>query len=899
MFWVEEDASLHCSTSSPFSTRLKRKFGVSNRSVGLFRRKKDRDEGVSRKESKVVVTNYKRTVVNGKAIMVEADVEVGCKSDVRSRLIAPANKDKQPFVSHTKAVKKVKTPKARGEVRQWPDRFRHPEANQLRKAEKFMLWDYLQCEITRWKGQVVIMGDFNEVRVQSDRYGSVFNARGAQRFNSFISDSGLVEINLGGCHYTWCHKSAKKMSKLDRFLVSENLINNSPNITAISLDRYLSDHRPILLRERYVDYGPTPFKFFHYWLDIEGFNKIVEDAWKSYVVKDVNAIRHIMGKFKFVKSKIREWNASFKNGTKKDKDQCIRDLVIIDDIIDSGNGGEEDVLRRAEIVNKMQMIDGLLAKELAQKTKIKWAIEGDENSKFFHGSILVNGCPTEEFQYGKGLKQGDPLSPFLFILIMESLHLSFQRIVDEGMFKGIKLGGDMVNLSHMFYADDAVFVGQWCESNITTLVHVLDCFYKVSGLRINMSKSKIMGVHVDDEKVNRAADKLGCLVFKTPFAYLGSIVGGNMSRKHLWNETVDKVKLWDYLNWKFNTHLYWRVPYLNQIELRYGLEYSSSLHGVDGRIGTSLKGGQRSCWTSIIQEVNNLGQKGIDFMSLISIKLGNGEKTRFWEDKWCADGILKTKYPRLYALESCKLISVGTKLSHPSICSSFRRNPRGGNELDQLVRLEDDLKGVVLSSNDDRWVWELESTGDFSVSSIRNLIDKKFLPNVELKTRWNKFIPIKINIHTWKIMTNSLPTRFNISCRGICIDSILCATCGKGVETTSHLFFSCSVARDVVKLITRWWCIDDVELESFDDWEIWFDNVRLPQNNKKMLEGVFFVTWWYLWLFRNKILFNTKSPVKALLFDEVSSNSFYWCRYRSKYSFGWNDWLKNPHLISL
>ncbi|GJR21008.1 RNA-directed DNA polymerase, eukaryota [Tanacetum coccineum] len=253
--------------------------------------------------------------------------------------------------------------------------------------EKFMLWDYLQCEITRWKGQVVIMGDFNEVRVQSDRYGSVFNARGAQRFNSFISDSGLVEINLGGCHYTWCHKSAKKMSKLDRFLVSENLINNSPNITAISLDRYLSDHRPILLRERYVDYGPTPFKFFHYWLDIEGFNKIVEDAWKSYVVKDVNAIRHIMGKFKFVKSKIREWNASIKNGTKKDKDQCIRDLVNIDDIIDSGNGGEEDVLRRAEIVNKMQKIDGLLAKELAQKTKIKWAIEGDENSKFFHGML--------------------------------------------------------------------------------------------------------------------------------------------------------------------------------------------------------------------------------------------------------------------------------------------------------------------------------------------------------------------------------------------------------------------------------------------------------------------------------------------------------------------------------
>ncbi|GJZ25345.1 RNA-directed DNA polymerase, eukaryota [Tanacetum coccineum] len=104
--------------------------------------------------------------------------------------------------------------------------------------------------------------------------------------------------------------------------------------------------------------------------------------------------------------------------------------------------------------------------------------------KSSRGSILVNGSPTEEFQFGRGLKQGDPLSPFLFILIMimESLHLSFQRIVDADMFLGINLGGGSVNLSHLFYADDAVFVGQWCENNITTLVHVLECFYKASGL---------------------------------------------------------------------------------------------------------------------------------------------------------------------------------------------------------------------------------------------------------------------------------------------------------------------------------------------------------------------------------------------------------------------------------
>ncbi|GJW94703.1 RNA-directed DNA polymerase, eukaryota [Tanacetum coccineum] len=114
--------------------------------------------------------------------------------------------------------------------------------------EKKSLWDFLHHEIGKWNGDVIIMGDFNEVRCKSDRFGSQYNHHGAQRFNSFILNAGLVEVNLGGCHFTWCHKSASKMSKLDRFLVSESVLSSCPNINAISLDRFLSDHRPILLK---------------------------------------------------------------------------------------------------------------------------------------------------------------------------------------------------------------------------------------------------------------------------------------------------------------------------------------------------------------------------------------------------------------------------------------------------------------------------------------------------------------------------------------------------------------------------------------------------------------------------------------------------------------------------
>nr|GFC46631.1 RNA-directed DNA polymerase, eukaryota, reverse transcriptase zinc-binding domain protein [Tanacetum cinerariifolium] len=135
---------------------------------------------------------------------------------------------------------------------------------------------------------------------------------------------------------------------------------------------------------------------------------------------------------------------------------------------------------------------------------------GDKWCKWIHsclqssrGSILINSSPTPEFQFFKGIKQGDPLSPFFFILVMESLHLSFQRVVDVELFSRIKLDSSM-SVSQLFYADDAIFMGQWNQFNIDTIVRVLKVFHSASGLRINMKKSKLMGIVVDASRVEQA-----------------------------------------------------------------------------------------------------------------------------------------------------------------------------------------------------------------------------------------------------------------------------------------------------------------------------------------------------------------------------------------------------------
>ncbi|GKA00995.1 RNA-directed DNA polymerase, eukaryota, reverse transcriptase zinc-binding domain protein [Tanacetum coccineum] len=594
------------------------------------------------------------------------------------------------------------------------------------------------------------------------------------------------------------------------------------------------------------------------------------------------------------------------------------------------------------------------------------------------GSIIINGSPTKEFYFGKGLKQGDPLSPFLFLLIMESLHISFQRVVDAGLFNGIKIGGS-VNLSHMFYADDAVFVGEWSESNISSLIHVLECFHKVSGLKINMSKSKIMGFEVDSDRVSHAAAKLGCLLLKTPFVYLGSYVGGDMNRLQSWDDMVERVRR-RLSTWKmkmlsiggrltllksvlgsmpifhmsifkvpsgiihilesirgkfFNGHeissrkpswVQWKTvlaPKANGglgisslFALNRGLLFKwvwrflahdstlwsrvvKAIHGDDGNIDGAPKKGVRSCWTNIIGEIKTLENKGINLLSFMKKDLGNGLMTKFWEEGWLDGYKLKDRFPRAYALDNCKSISVGHKLSHLNLTNSFRRSPRGGVEETQVEELKALIQNVELNQGKDKWKWSGNKSGEYSVSSARYLIDTKLLPKGNMVTRWIRYVPIKVNILAWKVMSNSLPTRFNISRRGIDIESLSCVNCETGIETVNHLFFSCDLAKRISHLIARWWDVPHVDIDSYDNWRIWIDTIKLPKKNKNMLEGVFYVTWWLFWNFRNKKMFEGKIKLKANIFDEIICKSYYWYRYRCKKLFSRDDWIKNPYLISL
>ncbi|GJW10468.1 reverse transcriptase [Tanacetum coccineum] len=242
---------------------------------------------------------------------------------------------------------------------------------------------------------------------------------------------------------------------------------------------------------------------------------------------------------------------------------------------------------------------------------------------------------------------------------MESLHIPFSRVMQAGIFTGVSIC-DSLKLSRLFFADDAVFIRYWNDSNLSTIVHVLKCFFLASGLKINMYKSKLMGIGVGTRVVERATNVVGCSTLSTPFTYLGVKVGDCMSRTQQWDDVIRKISS--------------RLCIQAFHGIRELLEYYKRNMS------------RKSLLIDIITEVDILKCKGIDLMSFCIKKVGNDIEL-FWEDVWMGGLYFKCQFSRLYALETCKHIFIKMKLSFDFVASSFHRIPRRRIGLEQYEEL--------------------------------------------------------------------------------------------------------------------------------------------------------------------------------------------------------------------
>jgi hypothetical protein len=158
--------------------------------------------------------------------------------------------------------------------------------------------------------------------------------------------------------------------------------------------------------------------------------------------------------------------------------------------------------------------------------------------------VLVNGSPTGFFSSSRGLRQGDPLSPLLFLLVMEALSRLLERATEGGFITGYSVGNSdshALSISHLLFADDTLIMCGATPDQLWHLRGVFIWFQAVSGLKINMGKSELVPIG-QVPNVVELANILGCRVSTLPFSYLGLPLGAPYKNQAVWNKVLECIE---------------------------------------------------------------------------------------------------------------------------------------------------------------------------------------------------------------------------------------------------------------------------------------------------------------------------------------------------------------------
>lgn len=139
-------------------------------------------------------------------------------------------------------------------------------------------------------------------------------------------------------------------------------------------------------------------------------------------------------------------------------------------------------------------------------------------------AVLGNGSPTDFFSIDKGLRHGDPLSSLLFNLCVEGLFALWNRLAIGEEACGFRIGPGLC-LNHLQFADDTLVFCEAKGEKVEELFDVLVGFLWGSGLKLNYTKSVLVGCGVEEGVVRRLATNLGIEVASLPLPYLGTMLG--------------------------------------------------------------------------------------------------------------------------------------------------------------------------------------------------------------------------------------------------------------------------------------------------------------------------------------------------------------------------------------
>ncbi|KAL5182601.1 Calmodulin-binding transcription activator 5 [Glycine soja] len=621
-----------------------------------------------------------------------------------------------------------------------------------------------------------LVGDFNCIRYPLERQGisnSNPDSQIIEEFNEWLADMGVEDIPCMGKPFTWVRPNGTCKSKLDRIMVSDGWMDLWPDSSQFNLERNFSDHCPILLQSKIIDWGPKPFKVFDGWLKIKEFQQVVKDCWLGYQPLGWGDFV-LKTKLKNLKQRLKRWS----------KENSADINIQIKKLQQSLNEMENSMPSQLSEIQIKQLKDlqsqlwekaSLLESILRQKARSRWVKEGDCNSSYFHK--LINFSRRRNAIRGLYIDDAWVEDPSL---VKAEVLQHFRNRFHELQQQRPNLDGVHFNALSDLQRDSMT---------------ILRSFEMVSGLRINFSKSQFGAVGQSAVWCNSAATYLNCALLQLPFCYLGIPVGANPRRRAVWDPVIRKFEAklskWN----QRHISMAGRITLINAVLTALPLFFlsffrapSAIIHRISTIQRQFLWGGKpdgrkiawmswsQCCtpkhmgglgirdiqslnkallfkwkwmmfhqpdqlWTRILNSKYN-GWRGLEhgprkqyfstwWADLRAIfqhqnvinadnqirwKLGRGDKFLFWEDPWGDEGVpLKDQFPELFSISSQRdltVAEVGSWTENGWVWNMVWRRHLFDNEVQLASKFIDHIHQIRLINNlHDTWIWRAESTG--------------------------------------------------------------------------------------------------------------------------------------------------------------------------------------------
>lgn len=157
-------------------------------------------------------------------------------------------------------------------------------------------------------------------------------------------------------------------------------------------------------------------------------------------------------------------------------------------------------------------------------------------------SVLINGNLIGFFSASQGVRQGDPLSTFIFIIMAEALSKFILLKHSQKLWQGVQISNSSISVMHSLFVDDALLFNKSMLSEAKQVKEVLDKYSSTSGQKNNLENSKIYILNTFDDLKKKIVKMLGFQEVELPCTYLGISFFKGLNKAHYWDKVINRLK---------------------------------------------------------------------------------------------------------------------------------------------------------------------------------------------------------------------------------------------------------------------------------------------------------------------------------------------------------------------